>query len=201
MKRKLTSAIWLAFGLVVILLLADAFAAPIAHDVHSPGATPVSITRFDDIPGKLDWVYGPPTQDLAAIRCVAFAAGSSQPKCDPTQVPEYPKLGQEPHTLYMVWGCASWFVNGNGILLDGYNVEWFASSRTLVLHCYTGKPWLYFPQRVYGIAPMPLRAFTLLAVPTSEMASGAIHIDEDDRLEHLIGDQSTEYQLATGTVS
>ncbi len=33
------------------------------------------------------------------------------------------------------------------------------------------------------------------------MTAGAITIIEDDHLEHLVGDQTDEYQLATATIS
>jgi hypothetical protein len=33
------------------------------------------------------------------------------------------------------------------------------------------------------------------------MGSGTITIMQDDHLEHLVGDQSDQYQLATATIS
>jgi hypothetical protein len=40
-----------------------------------------------------------------------------------------------------------------------------------------------------------------VAVPTSSFQHGTVRIVEDDRLEHLLGDQSTEFQLATVAIS
>src|SRR6266581_5523605 len=64
---------------------------------------------------------------------------------------------------------------------------------------YRAKPWLYTPEYVYGLVALP--RYLLAAVSTSEMTAGAITIIEDDHLEHLVGDQTDEYQLATATIS
>ncbi len=131
---------------------------------------------------------------LAYLKCWTNPQGAA---CDPTNV--VPGLKQSSRTLYVVWsGCVDWSGAGAVIPWEGYNVEWVSSNRTLLLHCYTAKPWLYFPDRVYGAAAINPGA--LLAIPTSAMGSGDISIEEDDRLEHLVGDQSTVVQLATATI-
>jgi hypothetical protein len=41
----------------------------------------------------------------------------------------------------------------------------------------------------------------LLVVPTKALRSGNLTVVQDDRLEHLMGDQSTESPVATATIS
>jgi hypothetical protein len=77
-------------------------------------------------------------------------------------------------------------------------VEYFPSSRILVVHCYSAKPVLDVP-RPPGVAFQVLTV--LLAVPTAAMGSGQIRIFDDYRTEHLFGDQIDEYQVATATIS
>jgi len=139
--------------------------------------------------------------NLADIACSTQSPYRSDPTCNASTVTQYfPNLKQSPQTLYMVWaGCIDW--SGAGVIIpwQGYNVEYFPSNRQLVFHCYTAKPWVYLPDRLMGVAAFPTLA--LYAVPTAAMGAGSLSIVEDDRLEHLMGDQSTEFQLATATLS
>jgi hypothetical protein len=43
--------------------------------------------------------------------------------------------------------------------------------------------------------------FSLVVVSTDSISAGTINIVEDDRIERLIRDQSTEFLLATATIS
>jgi hypothetical protein len=99
--------------------------------------------------------------------------------------------------LYAVWDFCGGYPK-EPFIGEGQNVEYFPSSRTLVVHCYSAKPLLYVagPR---GVAFQVLAV--LLAVPTSAMGSGTIKIVEDDRVEHVFGDYVDEYQVATATIS
>jgi hypothetical protein len=41
----------------------------------------------------------------------------------------------------------------------------------------------------------------ILVIPTESFLIGTVNIVEDDRIEHLVGDWSTEHPLATATIS
>jgi hypothetical protein len=190
--------VWLAIGAAVVLVLAVAFVPPPAHDVHSLGAAAVRVAAFDS-GATLQWVSGQPSQSLADIKCLVRSLQIAT-SCDDTRLSNYyPRLTQKPQTLYFVWPHCSWIENGGAIESQGFNLEYFSSSRTLTIHCFAAKPWLFVNQSGSGAAPSPL--FTLLAVPTVSIGAGSIAIREDDRLEHLIGDQSTEFQVATANIS
>ena len=42
---------------------------------------------------------------------------------------------------------------------------------------------------------------SLLLVPTASLPAGPVSVIEDDRIEHWVGDQSTEHQIGTATIS
>jgi hypothetical protein len=194
--------LWAISALVALLLLvalANAFLTPPAHEVHTPGGIALSVHRFDSIPGKVSWSPGPPTQNLAQVGCSRGAPYQPDPTCNASDA-NIPSLKQTPQTLYVVWaGCADWSGAGAIIQWQGYNVEYLSSNQSLVFHCYTAKPWVYVPDRLYGVVAYP--QYALIAVPTAVIGLGPVTIVEDDRLEHLIGDQSTQTQLATTTIS
>lgn len=200
MKLTLTRrrALRLGLGLIAIFLAADAFIPPPVHEVHSIGGTALNAAGF--VSNNLLWVTGPPTQTLSDVRCVQNTTTGRVPCTSAEVAAVFPGLAQRSQTLYVVWaGCLDWSGAGPVIPWEGHNIEWFPGSRTIVFHCYTAKPWLYFPERLMGLATLP--AYVLVAVPTAGMGPGPITIIEDDRLEHLVGDQSTEYQLATAQIS
>jgi hypothetical protein len=181
-----------AVALLAIFVLADAFVSPPGHEVHSSGGVGIGVQAY---PGNQHeyWRPGNPTPTLADVKC------TTEP-INPDQRCSAPGLSQQDHTLYYVWsGCVQWSGAGAIIPWSGFNVEYFASTRTLVLHCYVGTPWVYFPERLYGVAA--ISPMVLLAIPTSAIGGGPIAIHEDDRLEHLVGDQSSEYPLATATIA
>ena len=68
-----------------------------------------------------------------------------------------------------------------------------------MIHCYVAEPWITHHETLFGVAA--LARVSLLVVPTVAMGPGAIQVVEDDRIEHLVGDQSTEFQVATATIS
>jgi hypothetical protein len=80
----------------------------------------------------------------------------------------------------------------------GFNAEYFGADRTLILHCYFARPWLWQhpPSGVYALEPM-----LLLLVPTNGIPPGNLSIVQDDRVEHLIGDETYESPLGSATIS
>ena len=93
----------------------------------------------------------------------------------------------------------SW--HGAGAILNwqGYNVEYFPSDRRLVIHCYLAEGWLAPHRSMYGVAGQP--PANLLVISTGSIGRGDVQIFEDDRLEHLVGDGSTEFKLADAAIS
>lgn len=186
-------------ALVAMLLLGDAFVAPPVHAVHSPGAMDVNVTTIGPDRSVI-WLPGRPTETLAEVKCDPGSPTGRVGGCDPTAAANALNMRQTDHTLYLVWsGCAEWTGAGEVIPWQGHNIEYLASSRTLVFHCYVAKPWVYQPERLYGSIAVPFNV--LVAIPTSSMGAGQLTIEEDDRLEHLVGDQSTETHLATTTIA
>ena len=178
-------------GLLIVLtfvfLVAEGIFGPPAHDVHSFGASAVTPAVYTFPFDTGYWQFGPASESLADIKC--FIPLKPQSTCAAV----FPSLKQTPHTLYYAWaGCIPYL----GV---NFNLEWFGDRRTLVGHCYESEGWLYVQPGGNGVR---LRgSLALLAIPTSQIGPGTIHIDEDDRIEHLIGDQSSEYGLTSATVT
>jgi len=177
---------------LVIFLLADAFVEPPAHDVHSPGGTPVHVSFFDAAQ-TLFWKPGPPSESLSDMRCV-YVQASSPPTCNGATVAgQFPQVAQTPRTLYLLWPRCFSFGTGRGL-----NVEYLHSTRSLVIHCYTARPLLYATGPPGANAAL---TWSLLSVPTESIGPGSLTIEEDDRIEHLIGDQSDEYLIEMATIT
>ena len=183
---------------LVIFLLADAFMPPPAHDVHSPGGVSVKVTLFESNE-TVAWKPTAPSQSLASLSC--YSPGRGTP-CDVTTwASSHPSLSQSPHPLFLVWtGCIDWSGGGEIKSWQGFNIEYIPSTRKLVIHCYRAQGWLYVHQYEYGVAAVP--RYTLAVVSTADIGGpGMITIIEEDDLEHLVGDQSDQSQLATVTIS
>jgi hypothetical protein len=188
-------------ALTALVLLADAFVAPPLHDVHSIGALALSAEVYES-DSVLQWLIpSPPTEHLGEIGC-HLAVVDSPPTCSGTTAgSRFPSLVQRPNTLYLVWPHHLDTSTGHGpfVVWTGYNLEYFPLSRTIVVHLFTAVPWLFFHPYAMGMGTAPIQS--LLAISTEGIGAGPIKVVEDDRLEHLIGDQSTETQLATTTIS
>ncbi len=197
MKRRRRAVLLGVGAALVVFLLADAFVEPPAHEVHSPGGTPAKVTFFESN-STVAWVQSQPSQSLADMQCRLITGAT---KCDArTLAAFFPNLVQTPQTLYLTWPhCVGGWGGGEVINWQGYSIDYVPSTRKLVIHCYRAKPWLYTHEYVYGVVALP--RYVLAAVSTSGMTSGTITIDEDDHIEHLVGDQTDEYQLATATIS
>ncbi len=171
---------------LVIFLLADAFVEPPAHDVHSPGGTPAKVTFFESN-STVAWVPSQPSQSLADMQCRLITGAA---KCDASTL-----------TCYLLDLAALRRRVGRwrGHYVAGLQHRLRSLDQEARNPRYRAKPWLYTPEYVYGLVALP--RYLLAAVSTSEMTAGAITIIEDDHLEHLVGDQTDEYQLATATIS
>jgi hypothetical protein len=195
--RKRT--VWLIVVAVLILLGADAFVTPPAHDVHTSGGIPINARWVDSKPPLFDYQPVKPSQSLDEIRCQFWrfrnpAPTSACPDSASLASTFFPDVAQSPTTLYIPWyRCAASFRGW-----DGYNVEYQSSSGTIVIHCYVAEPWLLRQPVMMGV--MARQSVTLLLVPTQSISVGPVRIVEDDREEHLLGDQSSEWVLGTARI-
>jgi hypothetical protein len=80
---------------------------------------------------------------------------------------------------------------------SGFNVEYLGFSRTLTIHCYFARAWIW--RQTPSALEVPTTA--LLLVPTSGIPPGSLAVVLDDRIEHLIGDETTEAQIGTATIA
>jgi hypothetical protein len=198
-KRRLivvlstTAGVLVAIG--VVGLLFAALYTPPPHDVHTPGAiaiTNIHIERGD--PRTTDAVLGlSPSLSLADIRCQAWYDIHRQGSCpDAAQLEQdlWPGITQTPNTLY-VWlpnSCIGYYAR--------FNLEYFQSNRRLVFHCYSAQSWIYSPPlQLPGVRA--LTSADLVLVPTNGIGQGDLAVIEDDRIEHPLGDDSTESPLGT----
>jgi len=189
---------WLVIGAIVAFLMADAFGASPAHDVRTAGATPLAAALV-----KSDILFEAvqPNESISDIRCQLWHKLHDTLSCPGDVASTYfPSITQSPSTLYVPWtGCISWSGSGAILKWQGFNVEYVPAGRRLVIHCYVAEPWITHHETLFGVAA--LARVSLLVVPTVAMGPGAIQVVEDDRIEHLVGDQSTEFQVATATIS
>jgi hypothetical protein len=185
--------VWLGVA-VLVLLWAIAFVAPPAHEIHTRGATALNVPLvYSDV--HLLGTLIEPSQSLSDLRCQMWRSQNRATPCPDDLASRYfPALTETPNTLYFPWrGCAPWSDS------QGYNIEYLATGRTLVIHCYAAEPWITFRHPVMGVFAIP--SVNLLVVPTGAMGPGVVQILEDDRIERLVGDLSDEVQLATTTIS
>jgi hypothetical protein len=192
--------IWLSVATIVALLLLEGLAAKPAHEVHTPGATALkAVAVATNLPYYSN--ANPASQSISDLRCQVARARNATTPCPPDMASPYlPSVAQSPNTLYLLWiGCIDWHGGGEIIEWQGYNIEFLPDERKLVIHCYTAEPWIAFHQSLYGVAASPI--VNLLMVPTGSMGPGPIMIVEDDRREHLVGDQSIESPIGRTVIS
>jgi len=182
----------LGTSLAVALVLADACLAPSDHDVHSPGGISIKAERAN----QMDSVNysGPlrPSESLADIRCQVASHYSSGPCPPDAKMAQgiWPFVKQRPNILYVGLppSCQGYF-----------NIEYFAHDRRLIIHCHVAYPYISIPTGASGV--VAYRVTELIEVPTNTIGPGSLHVVEDDRIEHLIGDQTTETELGTVTIT
>jgi hypothetical protein len=69
----------------------------------------------------------------------------------------------------------------------------------LTIHCHVAWPWIAIPAGARGV--VAIRETSLIEVPTDAITPGTLRVVQDDRIEHLIGDQTTETELGTVTIA
>jgi hypothetical protein len=191
----LSAVVAVIIAVAQLLVLAQLFVSPQPHEVHTPNAMPI---RVQTATSRIDAFITTASESLTNVRCQIWHAGrftgqQVTPNTGPCPddatlaLAYWPQFSQRPKTLYLAWSRC-WV----------FNVEYVASNRTLVIHCFTAGtliPTVTLP----GVVAQ--RFLDLLLVPTDAMSPGSLSIIEDDRVEHFIGDYSNEVVLATATIS
>jgi hypothetical protein len=192
---------WSAAAAVSIVFVGVAISAlysPQPHDVHTAGATAITNARVAqaDHP-TYGYLQLSPSMSLDDLRCQAWRAERT-PQCPDAAALEqryWPGVRQTTNTLYVALppSCP-------GYTSGGFNFEYFKSSRTLMLHCYRAAPWLVFStMHMPGVQALPPAGLVL--VPTDAFGAGNLNVVEEDRVEHLLGDDSTQAVLGVVAVS
>jgi hypothetical protein len=200
MRRLLTPGPIIGVIVVAIfaLVVTIVFATPAAHPIHTPGAIALDAQLVVSGPPVYSYRVIQASQSLDNVRCEMWHAHDSRDACPNSAMLAsmyFPSLEQSPMTLYVpLTPCTS---TGGGS--DGFNVEYLPGPRSLVMHCYAAHPMISTGPRFMGVEAVPSTA--LLVVPTQSISAGTVDIIEDVRIEHLLGDESSEYQLGTATVS
>ena len=161
---------------------------PPVHEVHTRGAAAVKAYFASG------WAFtqGPvpkPTTSLDQLRCDLWRG--LPPCADPGTLGQlmFPDITQQPNTLYVPQ--FDWEVPSDNP--SGWNVEYDASHRTLLIHTYESQPLLVTRRETVGIAAKP--SVRLLLVATDAIAPGTINVVEDTRIERLFGDQTADRYL------
>ena len=194
------SALRLAWVAAGCLLLFGLLSSPTPHDVHSAGGVSINGLRIADGDTKVDF-FAPikPSMSVADVRCQMWQSRNPGVCPDETTLTRqyWPALEQSGKTLYV--GVSSSCDEYNYVY--GFNVEYFASDRSLLVHCYSAAPWIHLSFPCAGECPRGGGPVTMLIeVPTSPIAQGTLKVIRDDRIEHYIGDQTTKSDLGEVTI-
>jgi len=192
----LSAGIAVIIALAQLVVFAELFVSPQAHDIHSPNGIPI---RVQTAASRGPVLIITASESIVDLRCQVWLAGGltdqgfrphTGPCPDDTTLAAalWPQFSQSPKTLYLAWKRC--FV---------FNVEYIAFKRTLIIHCYTAGTFIPPAPRLPGVTAESTR--DVLVVPTDAMSPGSLAIIEDDRVERFIGDYSTEVLLATATIS
>lgn len=191
----------LGISAVVVTLVIELMWAPTGHDVHTPGAFTVGGVRIAGGDTRVTVLANlRPSMSLEDMRCQVWqvARNAGCPDATTLSLAFWPALKGSPQTLYVGLStkCAQYDY------VYGFNVEYLPVNRRLTIHCYSTAGWIPIPfsSSCRGICPSgPMTA--LILVPTDAISPGMLTVIRDDRIEHLVGDQSTEVRLGTLTVS
>jgi hypothetical protein len=181
----------LSISVVVVVLVPMAYITPSAHEIHSPDSTALRTQVVVSNPFVLGYPAFPPSQSLDAIRCEIWRSHPHQSSaCDSTILASdyFPNVTQIPMTLYVPW-----------VRCSSFNVEYRSGSRSVVIHCITAEPWISTEHRVMGVAAQPQLA--LLLIPTDSIPAGTLDVVQDNRTEHLLHDDTYEFELGTATIT
>ena len=206
MKRLIGGAA-AAVAIVIALLLVATWQPSGGHAVHTAGAIQLSpkVYPLPLQPGRPGFFgEGKAGESLDAVECATWQGYANPGRtCDPNDPSWnlFPTATQSPHTLYLTWyGCIEWIGHGPLVPWEGFNFEYLPASRSVVVHCYKAAPYIYVPERLMGVAAIPYP--NLYAITDSSFGSGQITIEENDRFEHLVGDQTySNFQLGTATIA
>ncbi len=196
--------VWLGFGAtstILAFLLTDAFGAPTAHDVHSSGGIPIQI----QIPNSESGSFGGSgrrlraSQSLSDVRCQVWLLQRPAPCPEEATLASayWPTLTQSPRTLYLGWAPCGQYSFYPVPRFYGFNVEYVNSQRAVLIHCYFAAPWIrgHLPEGVRTTG-----ALSLLLIPTDAIPPGILSVVQEDRIEHLFGDQVTDFTVATAAI-
>lgn len=161
------------------------------------GAEALNTTLVGSDPAAHLYQAVQPSQSLTDVRCAIWRVRHAETCPDAATLAGlyFPQLTQSPSSLYVPWLWCGYSSLG----ANGFNVEYLPTRRAIVIHCYLARPFVWTQPRT-----MVARAQTvlsLLLVPTTLLPGGPVSIIEDDRIEHLAGDQSSESRLGTATIS
>jgi hypothetical protein len=193
--RKRVAGLTIAVALVLIVV--GAFVQPPPHEVRTPGAEALNTRMVDSDPAAHLSQPVQPSQSLDDVRCAIWRLRHTETCPDVYTLAGlyFPQLTQSLSTLYIPWlWCAYTSFGANG-----FNVEYQPTRRAVVIHCYLATPWVWRRPLTSFANAQPV--LSLLLVPTSSLPAGPVSVVEDDRIEYLIGDQSTEHQMGTATIS
>jgi hypothetical protein len=196
-----THVVGIALAAALVLAAVAAFVKPSPHEVHTPGAEALRVLMVDSFPPPLYFSQAiQPNQSLNDVRCAIWRARHSHDSACPDAATlagmYFSKLTQSPGTLYVPWFWCAYTMGA-----DGFNMEYQPSRRAVVIHCYVARPWVWIWRQGFTSTPAVAISLSLLLIPTASLPPGPVSVIEDARFEHLIGDQSTEYQRRTATIS
>jgi hypothetical protein len=190
-KQTLKWIASLSTSAALALVLAGACLAPADHDVYSSGGVRVTVKLADPLDSPRFYGRIRPSQSLLDVRCQVWQRTSIGSCPDEATLARayWPRLTQTAKTLYV--GLPS-SCDPYDYVAD-FNVEYLASGRTLIIHCHRAAPWIALPASGSGVA-MTIST-VLVQVSTDSIPVGKVRVVQDDRVEHLIGDQATESDL------
>lgn len=196
---------WGVVGVAVAMIaaLAVALMPPSPHEVHSPGSSPLSVETYAS-DQTVGWAKGGPSQSLAEMHClfhVKQPVGQSQ-QCDTNSLSDhFSGLTQRPQMLYVVRPQCIWIESGHDMRSQTFSADFLPATRAVVVHCYAASASLLMPVSSGGSGTRAAPTQVLLAIATSSMGAGSITVWEEDRLERLLGDESTTFQIGTATIA
>lgn len=176
------------FGAIAALVVAVHVPPP--HPVRTDGATVVPAQSFLDYRPTFDSSLPAPTMALADLRCAAWQTTSRDPCPDPSELAKHMWVGatQAQRTLYVgVQDMCDTYGNDRA----GFNVEYLGSRKTLIVHCVYTRAWFLDRDK----DNRPIASIVLIAASTAAIPAGAVSVWEDDRVEHVVGDDSTQTLL------
>jgi hypothetical protein len=172
-----------------LLLVANALAgAPPRHEIHTPGARPVSY-EIADYGGRIVWGRTTPTMSLDDFRCEAWRQSGQKVCPDAAELSRmlWPQLQQAPGTLYVgiMWtACLPSSFD--------FNIEY--SPGTLLMHCFEAQPWVVSPiGRPAGAHAA--RSIVLVLVPLIDIPPGRLQVVYEERVERWFFDAVDTLQL------